>query len=176
MTKDSMSYTDVKQRLIDINTSEPEDNTALYTSKPSGNKKKGKKPKGNSDSSSPKSKTCTWCKKHNAGKSEEHTWNECFCLQKSNKEKKEKEKDEEANITTGTKVRNKSFYFDMACTSHRTPYAERLLNYTKCSGFVKSSSQASIEIVGKGDVIMECVLRDGSVSSFCVCDVLQILS
>jgi len=174
-TKDSLSYADVKQRLMDIDTSDTQNDTALFTSKPSGNKKKRKKPiKGNSDSSSPKSKTCTWCKKHNPGKSEGHTCNECFRLQTLNKEKKEKEKDEEANITTETKVRTKSFYFDMACTSHMTPYAGRLLNYTKRSGFVKSSSQEIMEIEGKGDVVMECVRRDGSVSSFRVCDVLHV--
>jgi hypothetical protein len=110
-TKDSLSYADVKQWLMDIDTSDTQDDAALFTSKPSGNKKKGKKPRGNSDSSSPKSKTCTWCKKHNPGKSEGHTWNECFRLQKLNKEKKEKEqeKDEEANITTESKVSTKSF-------------------------------------------------------------------
>jgi len=85
-----------------------------------------------------------------------------------------KEKDEEANVTTEIKVRNKSFYFDTACTSHMTPYAGRLLTYRKCSGFVKSSSQDSMEIVGKGDVIMECVLKNGSVSSFRVWDVLHV--
>jgi len=173
-TKDSLSYADLKQRLMDIDTSDPQDDTALFTSKPSGNKNKGKKPKGSSDSSTPQSKTCTWCKKHNPGKSEGQTWNECFRLQKLNKENKEKEKDEEANITKETKVRTKSFCFDTACTSHMTPYAGRLLNYSKCSGFVKSSSQASMGIEGKGDVIMEFVLRDGSVSSFRVCDVLHI--
>jgi hypothetical protein len=31
-----------------------------------------------------------------------------------------------------------------------------------------------MEIVGKRDVVLECVLWDGSVSSFCVCDVLRI--
>jgi len=31
-----------------------------------------------------------------------------------------------------------------------------------------------VEIVAKGDVIMECVLRDGSVSSVHVCDVLHV--
>jgi len=81
---------------------------------------------------------------------------------------------EEANVTTEQKVRNKSFYFDTACTSHMTPYAERLLNYLVCGGFVKSSSQMSMEIVGKADVVMDCVLRDGSVSSFCVRGVLHV--
>jgi len=69
-TKDSLSYADVKQRLMDIDTSGIEDNSALFVSKPSGNKKKGKKPSklGNSNnSSSSSSKTCTWCKNHNAG-------------------------------------------------------------------------------------------------------------
>jgi len=179
-TKDSLSYADVKQRLMDIDTSEIEDNPALLVSKPPGNKKKGKKPSklGNTNNSSSSSaKTCTWCKKHNPGKSEGHTWNECFCLQKINKEKKEKEekdKAEEANVTTEQKVRNKSFYFDMACTSHMTPYAERLLNYSVCGGFVKSSSQKTMEIMGKGDVVMDCVLRDRSVSSFCVRGVLHV--
>jgi len=31
-----------------------------------------------------------------------------------------------------------------------------------------------MEIVGKGDVVMDCVLRDGSVSSFCVRGVLHV--
>jgi hypothetical protein len=108
-TKDSLSDADVKQRLMDIDTSNSQDDTALFTSKPSGNKKKGKKPRWNSDSSLPKSKTCTLRRKHNSGKSEGHTWNECFRLQKLNKVKKEKEKDEEANVTMETKVRTKSF-------------------------------------------------------------------
>jgi len=180
-TRDSLSYADITQRPMDIDTSEIDYNSALFVSKPSGNKKKGKKPSksGNSNSSSSSSspKTCTWCKKHNPGKSEGHTWNECFRLQKANKEEKEKEekdKAEEANVTTEQKVRNKSFYFDTACTSHMTPYAGRLLNYSVCGGFVKSSSPKSMEIVGKGDVMMDSVLRDGSVSSFCVQGVLHV--
>jgi len=180
-TKDSLSYANVKQRLMDIDTSEIEDNSALFLSTDPGNKKTGKKPSksGNTNISSSSSfpKTCTWCKKHNPGKCEGHTWNECFRLQKMNKEKKEKEeKDiaEEANVTTEQKVRNKSFYIDTACTSHMNPYAERLLNYSVCGGFVISSSQKSMKIVGKGDVVMDCVPRDGSVSSFCVRGILHV--
>jgi len=176
MTKDSLSYADVKQQLMDIDTSESDDNTALFVSIPSGNKKKGTKSSGksSSDSFSPKYKTGTWCKKHNPGISEGYTWNECFRLQKSNQEMKEKQNDEESNITMENKVRTKSFYFDTACISHMTPSAGRLLDYTKCTEFVKSSSQESMEIVGKGDVIMECVPRDGSVSSFRICAVLLV--
>jgi len=96
-------------------------------------------------------------------------------MNKERKENYEKEKADEANVTTEEqKVRNKSFYFDTACTSHMTPYAGRLLNYLVCGGFVKSSSQKSTEIVGKRDVVMDCVLRDGLVSCFCVRGVLHV--
>jgi len=85
-----------------------------------------------------------------------------------------KAKAEEANVTTEVKVRNKFFYFDTACISHISPGAERLLNYLKRSGFVKSSSQMSVEILGKGDVILDCILGDRSGSSFGVQDVWRI--
>jgi len=69
----------------------------------------------------------------------------------------------------------------MSCACARERVAQSIVdlhfcrcNYTKCSGFVKFSSQESMEIEGKGDVIMECVLRDGSVSSFRVCDILHV--
>ena len=178
-TKASLSYVDVKQRLMDIDISEIEDNPALFVSKPSGDTNKGKKStksgNSNNSSSSSSSKTCTWCKKHSPGKSKRHTWDGCFRLQTMNmqeKEMEEKEKAEEANVTTEEQtVWNKSFYFDTACTLHMTPFAERLLNYSVCGGFVQSSSQQSI--FGRGDVLMDCVLRDGSVFSFCIRGVLQ---
>jgi len=154
---------------MELDTTEIDHNSALFVSELSGNKKKGNKPakSGNNNNSFSSSwKTCTWCKKYNAGKSEEHTWNECFRLHKINQEKKEKEEK--------VKVKNKSFYFDRACTSRMTPYAGRHLNHSKHSGFVKSTSQKSMRIVGKGDVMMDSVLRNGSVSSFLVRHALHI--
>jgi len=63
-TKDGLSYADVKQRLMDINTTEIEDNSALFVSKPSGNLKNGKNRtksgNTNNSSSASSSKTCTW--------------------------------------------------------------------------------------------------------------------
>jgi hypothetical protein len=50
-----------------------------------------------------------------------------------------KGKEEEAHITMETQVRNKTFYFVTACTSHMTLYAGHFLNYTEYSGFVKSN-------------------------------------
>jgi len=96
-------------------------------------------------------------------------------MNKEEKEKEEKDKAEEANVTVEEhKVRNKSFYFDTACTSHMTPYAGSLLNYSVCGRFVKSSSQGTMEIVGKGDIVLDCVLRDGLVYSFCVRGILHV--
>jgi len=112
MTKDSLTYADVEQCLMDTDTPESAEDSALFASKPSGHKKKGKKLNNNnnsSSSSSSTSKVCTWCKKHNAGKSEGYTSNVSFYFQKMNKEKREKEQEkpkEEANITTESKVRN----------------------------------------------------------------------
>jgi len=91
---------------MDMDPSEIEDNSAVFVSKPSGDKKKGKNPSesGNANSSSSSlGNTCTWFKIHSPGKCEGHTWNECFRLQKMNKEKKEKEdndKAKEANTVT----------------------------------------------------------------------------
>jgi len=36
-----------------------------------------------------------------------------------------------------------------------TQYAGHLLNYSICGRFEKSSSQRSMEILGKGDVVMD---------------------
>ena len=82
-TKDSLLYADFKQELMDIAISEFEDNSALWVSEPSGNSY-------SSSCSSSSSNSCTWFKEHNPGKSEGHTLNECFRLEKMNKEKKEK--------------------------------------------------------------------------------------
>ena len=96
MTKDSLTYADVKQRLMDIDTSETSNDTALVASKLFSNHKKGQKAKKNgSSSSSFFSKTCNWCKKHNRGRSERHTWNEFFQLPKMNEEKRDKEHSKE---------------------------------------------------------------------------------
>jgi len=64
-TKGSLLYTDVEQRLMDIDTSKNENNCALFVSKPLGNKNKGKKQakSGNTNtfsSSSFSSTGCTW--------------------------------------------------------------------------------------------------------------------
>ena len=54
------------------------------------------------------------------------------------------------------------------------PYPDRFENLSVCSGSVKSSSGNFIPIKGKGTVVMDCLLKDGSVSSFRLHDVLYV--
>jgi len=62
MTKDILSYADVKQQLMYSDTPESDDDSAPFVSKPSGNKKKGKKPvKSGNDNCSASSSTSKVC-------------------------------------------------------------------------------------------------------------------
>jgi hypothetical protein len=99
---------------------------AFNTFQEKGNKKNKKTKKTDKKSDV---KDCTWCAKHNPGKSTGHTWNDCYRLKKHNEEKKKESKDlpkkEEANVTTEKQqVRSISFYCDTACTLHMTLFPE----------------------------------------------------
>jgi hypothetical protein len=178
-TKEDLTFADVKKRLIDMSpTIQGTSETALNTVQQKGNKKNKKTKKTDNKS---EAKDCTWCAKHNPGMSLGHTWNDCDRLKKHNEEKKKESKDApkqgEAHVTTEKQqVRTTSFYFDTACTSHMTPFPQRLQNYTICSGFVESSSKQQMEIKGKGDIVMDCALKDGSISAFRIHDVLFVPS
>lgn len=180
-TKDQLTFAEVKQRLLDLDHDQKDSSsasqTALTTSQPrrSNNKKKS------SSSSNPSNKTkeCTWCAKHSPGSQLGHTWNQCFKLKKYNEEQKEngkgKRKDKETALIANEdndKVRSKSFYFDTGATSHMCPFPERFESLTVCTGAVKSSSKDFMAIKGKGTVMMDCVLSDGTISSFKVSNVL----
>jgi len=77
-----------------------------------------------------------------------------------------------ASEDANSQVRQHPFYFDTGATSHMCPYPDRFESIEPCSGSVRSSSRALMTIKGKGAVVMDCVLKDGSVSSFRVRDVL----
>jgi hypothetical protein len=176
-TKEDLTFAEVKQRLMDMSSNlEGSPETALNTTQ---NKGKQKNKKNKKTDKKTEVKDCTWCVKHNPGKSCGHSWNDCFCLKKHNEEKKKESKDvakkEEANVTTeNQQVRTKSFYFDTVCTSHMTPFPERFQNFKTCFGLVESSSKQQMEIKGKGDIVMDCVLRNGSVCTFRIHDVLYV--
>ena len=55
-----------------------------------------------------------------------------------------------------------------------TPYLDRLINFKVRSGLVNSSSKNLMKIEGMGDVMVDNVLRDGSVISFCLRNVLYV--
>ncbi len=170
----NLSRAECKQRIIDSQENLTPKNEQAYSATQS---KKGKKPQpssssNNSSSSSSKTKECTWCAKRFPGKHLGHTWQECFKLKKHNEEKgkgKDDKKDvkEEAHATTGNKdVSNHPFYLDTACTSHMIPFIDRIEHFKVRSGFVRSSSNQLMKIKGEGYVVMDTVLRDGTVSSF----------
>src|SRR5690606_5326410 len=177
LSSQGLTYTEIKQRLVDSDTlrkGTTNGNEQAYTATSS---KKGKKPAktnnpSSSSSASSTTKECNWCKKHYPGRQLGHSWQECFKLKKHNEEKgkkKDEKKDikEEAHATTGEdNVSSHPFYLDSACTSHMTPFADRITNFQVRSGFVRSSSNHLMEIKGAGDLVMDTVLRDGSVSSF----------
>src|SRR5690606_19739686 len=99
-------------------------------------------------------------------------------LKKHNEEKK-KSKDsgsEQAHVTTGNddKVRHLPYTFDTGASSHMTPYLEDFEHLSLCTGSINSSSSHSLKVEGKGSVVIENVLRDGSVSTFRLLDVLYV--
>src|SRR5690606_10040399 len=120
------------------------------------------------NSSTLKSKECTWCKKHHPTTNYKgHSWHECNKLKKHNEEKK-KSKDsgsEQAHVTTGNddKVRHLPYTFDTGASSRMPPYLEDFEHLSLCTGSINSSSSHSLKVEGKGSVVIENVLRDGSV-------------
>jgi hypothetical protein len=183
-TKDDLTFAEVKQRLhdIDVDTTSSSDTALSAITKGTG---RGRDQTYNnnrsSTSSSSKPKECTWCKKHYPGRALGHYWNDCFKLKEQNEQKRKdkgkdkKEKQDESHVTTDmndNEVRYQPFIFDTAASSHMCPNPDRFEHLSVCSGSVKSSSTESMSVKGKGTVVMDCVLKDGSVSSFRIHDVL----
>src|SRR5690606_881241 len=64
-TKDNLSFADGKQRLQDLDSETPSTESALSaTQKKKKNNNSGSSSSPANNSSTPKSKECTWCKKH----------------------------------------------------------------------------------------------------------------
>jgi len=95
-------------------------------------------------------------------------------MKKKQNETEQETAKEEANVNITANVRNKSFYFDTVCTSNKAFSTGSLLIWKKLSGCVKSKSQVSMLIVGKRDVNMEWVFRQGLVAAFPFLDVLHV--
>ena len=181
-TKDDFTFAEVKQRLLDLDhevlESSSSDQVALAAFE---QKRKGKAPAkaSNNFNSGTKTKECTWCKKHHPGRHQGHYWSECLKLKKHQEEKKGKAHSgrEEAHVTTDSASKEVStpfFYFDTAATSHMCPILDRFEHISLCTGSVRSSAGTTMPIKGKGTVVLDCVLSDGTVSSFRLRDVLYV--
>ena len=181
-TKDDKSYTDVKRHLLDtVRSDNDSSETALAAFKPKG---KGNGKKGNSSkkpsSSSSSDISCNWCRKHQPGKEKGHIWQNCDKLKQRNAQKKaeeaKKSKDEEAHAATEEEVRSSRFTFDTGASSHMTPYLDHFESIVVRSGFVKTAAEhgPKLAINGVGTVVLECLLGDGTVSSFRMHNVLLV--
>ncbi|KAI0997356.1 hypothetical protein K3495_g10825 [Podosphaera aphanis] len=173
-TKDELTFMEVKQRLLDIDYDTPQ-HSALVT-RSSGVKKPAKLTKAAKVSKS-QPKECTYCKKHHPRVAAGHFWTECQRLKQfKQNEAKGKTPTEEAHMTHRAEenVSKTLFYFDTCATAHMCPHPDRLEFIDVCSGPVKSSSGGSMEVVGKGSVLLGCKLSDGTISLFLLKNVLYV--
>ncbi|RKF65556.1 hypothetical protein GcC1_119036, partial [Golovinomyces cichoracearum] len=162
-TKDSLTFTEVKQRLLDCDYESS--GTALLTVSSNinaGNRKsnkRGRKPEKIPDPEEP----CTFCKKHFLDKPRNHSWE--TCPQRKQWSKRSNKSDpptfHEAHMTTEIEqVSPKNFYLDTSATSHMCPYPEKFINLKICSGLVKTSSGDGTNIKGKRSVIINCIINN----------------
>ncbi|KAI0993409.1 hypothetical protein K3495_g14775, partial [Podosphaera aphanis] len=173
-TKDELTFTEVKQRLLDIDYDTPQ-HSALVT-RSSGVKKPAKLTKAANVSKS-QPKECTYCKKLHPRVAAGHFWTECQRLKQfKQNEAKGKTPTEEAHMTHRAEenVSKTLFYFDTCATAHMCPHPDRFEFIDACSGLVKSSSGGNMEVVGKGSVLLGCKLSDGTISSFLLKNVLYV--
>lgn len=83
---------------------------------------------------------------------------------------------EEANYTSH-KVRNLSpWLFDTGTTTHMTPDRQYFSTFQKRTGYVRMGNHAKIRYDGKGDVVLSCVLPDGTVQQNTLREVLWVPS
>lgn len=187
VTKDNLSYTEVKQRLLDIDhdiPSQPASSHSAYVTqfkKSADIPSKSIKPSRVSKSRRSKDlrlKECTFCRRHFPSEYRGHTWNSCARLaeRKSIIDKSHNENQERANVTVTAvhKVSHHPFYLDTCATAHMCPYPERFEQLSVCSGDVMSSSNESMSIRGKGTVMLNCILSNGNISTFKIDDVLYV--
>ncbi|KAI1001440.1 hypothetical protein K3495_g6760 [Podosphaera aphanis] len=168
-TKGDLSFDEVKPRLLDTDYQTPTQ-TALITREQRGGLN------FNNPAGIKKLKVCTYCQRHFPSANLNHGWHKCPNRRLKNSAEKGSVTKEMANVTiTSTdQVSTSPFYFDTCATSHMCPYPDRFEYLDQCTGFVTSSSGASMAIRGKGSVLINCKLSDGSVSSFRLNDVLYV--
>src|SRR5258706_8235429 len=186
--KDYKTFVETKKKLLSTSLSSSNQESAFYTNT------KGAKPTSSSPSERKKKKkcnelNCTWCAVHNPSTQKGHTWKECRKLKEYNenkkknlKEKKEKkEKKETANVATASESAAPSstssttstvstphlhqrFMLDSGASSHMTNDLGRFKTLSADRGHIEIANGQFIDYTGKGTVILNCELPDGSLS------------
>ncbi|KAI0992571.1 hypothetical protein K3495_g15614, partial [Podosphaera aphanis] len=172
-TKSDLTFAEVKQRLIDLDYEESTE-TAFSTAV-----KGFKKPRPMKPAISQK-KSCSFCKKHHPTQASGHTWFKCPKIKERNIQKANQlmASTDEAHMTLvgpiNEKVSQRHFNLDTCATAHMCPYPERFECISDCSGLVTSSSGQNMKVLGRGTVVLNCMLSNKTVSQFKLSNVLYV--
>ena len=167
--------------------------STFYIHKPDGSIIQSSSSSSSSSKSKEKEKKkefgCTWCAKHNSRTQKGHTWKEWKKLKeykeqnnnKGKKDKKEKKEKKTANVATvselaspsststttlsvSTPPLHKRFMFDSGTSSHMTNDIGCFKTFSEHQGTIEIANSKFIHYTGKGTVMLNCELPDGSLS------------
>lgn len=74
--------------------------------------------------------------------------------------------------TASEEVRNQKFFLDTCASTHICPHTEQFDNISACSGSVISCLGETMEVLGKGTVILNCIINNKTINKFILHDVL----
>jgi hypothetical protein len=180
-TKDSLSYSDVVQKLHSLSSNAESSSSVAYkANQHSGKKKNTDFTKRNTPADSTK-KECTYCKAHKLGTYTGHMWNDCRKL----KAKQEAEKKDTANVAQEETLHHAlnavsdpsviyTWIFDTGASSHMTFNKGLFHSLSDYHGYVKVAGGRRLRIKGKGMCWLNCRLPDGSISRIRLNDVLWV--
>ena len=189
-TKDDLSYSDVVQRMRSLSTNtDGSSSTVAFkvqaTKKPYKKSSDFKRPttSGSGNHTPEGRKECTYCKKHSPGNQLGHLWHECRRLKAKNEEKKKESsakvaREDNSDHALASTVSNPSvthtWIFDTGASSHMTRNKELFTQLSPIRRNVKIGDSTRLQAQGKGTVILNCVLPDGSISSLRLNEVLYV--
>jgi transposase InsO family protein len=181
-TKDSLSYSDVVQKLHSLSSNELESSSSVaykVNQQPARGKKK------NSDSTN--KKECTYCKAHKLGSYVGHVWNDCRKLKAKQEADRDGKKKETANVAQEETLHHAlrvdavsdpsviyTWIFDTGASSHMTFNKGLFHSLADHHGYVKVGGGRRLRIKGKGVCWLNCRLPDGSTSRIRLNDVLWV--
>lgn len=186
VTKDNLSYTEVKQRLLDLDHEFPFQSTPHSANVTQYRKLKNDTSKHQGPQKSlnlnilkmlnPKNVpsviyTFRWCIEDMFGTLVSGSAKEISLIDKGSKDIQQRSN---AVVSGPQGVSLHPFYFDICTTAHMCPYPERFEQLSVCAGHVISSSNEKISNDGKVTVLLNCILSNGNISTSKICDVLYV--